>query len=444
MKKIIFLFLIFNFFSNCSFNNNSGIWKSKDSPKEKYTFSKNLKDIFPQKVQLEKEISPKEMINLSLSPLTENLRWEDPLFNQNNNFNNYYFSNNFKTQKIGNRITRKTISKNILFKENKVIFFDNKGRVGAYSLLQNKVTFDFNFYQKKYKRKKIKLFATSKDNLIFITDNLGYIYCINLDKEKLVWAKNYKIPFSSNIKISNNVILAVNENNNIMAFNSKNGEKIWNFLTDKNLLQTSFINNLALEGINLYALNTNGSLYSINSNTTNLNWIANFKEVIGNQSSNIFMAYPLIISDDKILISTDKSISLYNLSNGVEKWQLDVSIKINPIFSKDFIFLITKNNFLICLNSNNGTILWSQDISNLLKKSLVKPNLKKIGNYIDLKIADNKILIFTDKAKIIQIDPYTSKVVSLNEISNKLGSKPLFLNKNIYYLDNKNRFIEIN
>ena len=229
-----------------------------------------------------------------------------------------------------------------------------------------------------------------------------------------------------------------------MAFNSKNGDKIWNFLTDKNLLQTSFINNLALEGKNLYALNTNGSLYSINSNTTNLNWIANFKEVIGNQSSNIFMAYPLIISDDKILISTDKSISLYNLSNGVEKWQLDVSIKINPIFSKDFIFLITKNNFLICLNSNNGTILWSQDINNLLKKSLVKPNLKKIGNYINLKIADNKILIFTDKAKIIQIDPFTSKVISLNEISNKLGSKPLFLNKNIYYLDNKNRFIEIN
>ena len=48
------------------------------------------------------------------------------------------------------------------------------------------------------------------------SDNLGFIYMhIIIKKIKLLWAKNYKIPFRSNIKIYKNKIIIANQNNNI-------------------------------------------------------------------------------------------------------------------------------------------------------------------------------------------------------------------------------------
>ena len=58
---------------------------------------------------------------------------------------------------------------------------------------------------------KIQLYLS--DNFIYAADNLGYAYSINLKSGKLVWAKNYKIPFRSNIKIENDNIFLINQNN---------------------------------------------------------------------------------------------------------------------------------------------------------------------------------------------------------------------------------------
>ena len=42
--------------------------------------------------------------------------------------------------------------------------------------------------------------VTEKD-IIYIADNIGYAYSYNYKANNIIWAKNYKIPFSSNLKI---------------------------------------------------------------------------------------------------------------------------------------------------------------------------------------------------------------------------------------------------
>ena len=44
------------------------------------------------------------------------------------------------------------------------------------------------------------------ENFLYAADNLGYLYAINLNDNSIVWAKNYGIPFRSNLKFANNQI----------------------------------------------------------------------------------------------------------------------------------------------------------------------------------------------------------------------------------------------
>ena len=59
----------------------------------------------------------------------------------------------------------------------------------------------FNFYKKKYKKIKKKLNFIIENGIIYVSDNIGYLYAFNYKTKKFLWAKNYKIPFRSNIKL---------------------------------------------------------------------------------------------------------------------------------------------------------------------------------------------------------------------------------------------------
>ena len=55
---------------------------------------------------------------------------------------------------------------------------------------------------------------------------IGYLYALDYINDKIIWAKNFKIPFRSNLKIINNKIFLADQNNTIYVIDKLNGEKI--------------------------------------------------------------------------------------------------------------------------------------------------------------------------------------------------------------------------
>ena len=88
-----------------------------------------------------------------------------------------------------------------MFDGNNLLLTDDKGNIIVYSSENKKVIFKYNFYKKKYKKIKKILSTIIENNIIFVSDNLGYIYAIDYNSQRLIWAHNYKIPFRSNIKL---------------------------------------------------------------------------------------------------------------------------------------------------------------------------------------------------------------------------------------------------
>ena len=57
------------------------------------------------------------------------------------------------------------------------------------------------------KGRNFKINLTIESNNLIVSDNLGYLYSIDLESGKLIWAKNYGIPFRSNIKTDDGYLL---------------------------------------------------------------------------------------------------------------------------------------------------------------------------------------------------------------------------------------------
>ena len=142
-------------------------------------------------------------------------------FNIRNNAINLKYRNTNKVTFKSKKITKNKLNEFFLFKNSEVIATDTKGNIIIYSIKKKKINKKFNFYKKNFKRVKKFLNLIVEENTIYVSDNLGYLYAYNYKIDKILWAKNYKIPFRSNLKIIDNKLIASNQNNIIYFLNKK-------------------------------------------------------------------------------------------------------------------------------------------------------------------------------------------------------------------------------
>ena len=114
---------------------------------------------------------------------------------------------------------------------------------------------------------------------------------------------------------------------------------------------------------------------------------------------------------------------------------------IKPIISAGKIFLITKDNLLVCINLNSGEIVYSIDITQNIADFL--ESKKKSINIKLLALANNNLLLFINNSYLVKFS-VEGKIKNINKLPVKLGSLPIFINESMLYLSNKNKLAIIN
>tara|TARA_Y100001958_G_C21192689_1_gene520556 strand:- start:6 stop:1331 length:1326 start_codon:yes stop_codon:yes gene_type:complete len=440
--KILFLYLFFILFNNCSFDNKSGIWKNENN------IGKNQNDTFRQFKNVSTSIDPfteiieiKKNYKFKIGEKINPISWKQIYFNQNNNLDNFEYNNINELIFKSKKISKYKVSDHILYEDGNIINSDLKGNINIFSVSNNKILTKYNFYKKKHKKIKKKLNIIIENNVIYVADNLGYLYAYNYLDEKLLWAKNYNIPFRSNLKIYENIIFAANQNNNLFFFDKLNGEILKQIPTEETIVKNNFINSLSLNEKNLFFLNTYGSLYSINIKSKRVNWYLNLNQSLDVNPSNIFYGSQLLNYGDKIITSSNQFLYVIDSNSGAIIIKKNFPILINPLIINDILFLVSKKNFLISLDLNKEEIIYSYDInkkiSDFLKIKRKKADLKNI------MMADGKLLLFLQNSHTLVFDT-RGTLEKVNKLPAKMVTFPILIENRILFLDKKNKLTIVN
>ncbi len=441
MSKFSYL-IIFLLINNCSFDNKTGIWTGSDQVKKnnKKT-TQNTEFVFEKQNRLIKEIDLAPEASVKIDNLKTYKEWSQRYQNKFNNINNVSFLNNGNYQKLS-KISKSEANKNILIYKNNLFFSDYKGNIGVFSLNENQIIFKYNFYKKRLKKFKKEIKLIVKNDIIIAVDNFGYAYSINYKKNKIVWAKDFLIPFRSNLKIINETLFLSDEKNKIILININNGDKIDEFYTQPSKAVSKFESNLAFDNNNnLLFMSTSGVLYSLNLiNNKRINWIKNFKQ----ESEIVYEGNPITVKNDNIIISDKNSITLLNV-NGNKVWDLNIKSNLPPVISGNTIFVVNKDNFLLLINKNNGQIKYSKNINDLITKDFKKNLRRKIKKIDYIYLVNNKLLLISKNSYFIEINIQNN--ININSIKKnpfEISSDIIFLNKEMIFVNKSNRIYKVN
>jgi len=342
----LFLSIIISFFLfNCSFDKKTGIWKDEnnDINNVKNDTLKEFKKISASSDIYNKKIFLKQNSIFKISKPVSNIDWNDIFYQNNNNLTNFEYSNLNQIIFKSKKLTKNLISKYKLYRDGKIIISDLEGNIVVFSINENKVVEKFNFYKKRFKRIEKKINLIVEKDIIFLADNLGYVYSYNYINQKIVWAKNYKVPFSSNLKIFKNNLIVSDQNNHLYIINKKNGDLIKLIPTEETLIKNQFINSLSVDDRgNLFFLNSFGSLYSIDINTLNINWFYNFNKSFDLSPSNLFIGNQIINNDKYVIVSSKNNTFIIEVNTGSIVKKFNFSSLIRPIIINNVLFFYYK------------------------------------------------------------------------------------------------------
>ena len=250
------------------------------------------------------------------------------------------------------------------------------------------------------------------------------------------------MPFRSNLKIINNVLFLSDEQNKIILIDVESGKKIDELYTSPSKTVSKFESNLAVDkNNNLIFLSTNGSLYSLNLiNQKTINWIQNFKS----ENEIIFYGNPVTVSNDHIILSTKKNISLINI-NGTRLWDLNIKSSLVPIISGNTIFTINEDNYLVLISKKTGKIIYSKNLNLMLRKDFKKSFQRKIKRINHIYLTNKKLLLISNNSYFIEIG-----IENLNEISSikknpfDIKSDIIFFEKEMLFVSDSKRVYKVN
>ena len=441
MKKLLFLLILF--LISCSFDNKSGIWENqKIKNQEKIATNKKYLPVFEKEKYLNTEIKLKNKNEIQLSKLTNTSKWTVENYDSNYQLHNLNYINNLKIDLKSNKLSRRKLSDKIFYLNQKIIFNNFNGEIFVYSIEQNKIIFKYNFYKKfSYKRKKI-LNILVDNNIIYAADNFGYLYALNYSTNKILWAKNYGVPFNTNILKKDDSIYLANSNSTFFSINKKNGEVLWSYKTENKVVRSSFNSIILIQNENIYYLNNFLNVYNFKHNLSSPVWVSSlitnrFEENTSNTINNF------VVNKDKLIVSQTNKILIVDNKNALIERSLPIKSDINIISSGNLLCSISNTNFLICFNSQTGKILWSKNIDKALQKKEFVKLKKKIGKVSIMKFINDNIFLFTKRGYLIKISPLNQKIISIDKTPVKLKKNFIIIEGKILNIINGNKLVII-
>ena len=425
MNRIIILIIALIFLNQCSFNENSRIWKDKEN---KLEAQKNIKKVFLEDKKITTEFNQELKLDLSI------IKFNNKITDNENN----YGSQNYEglIDKIGNYKFSKFEDINQLnfkpiFLEDGLIFFDKKGSIIRYND-KTKVLWKKNHYSKPEKKLRPKLdFIQDGENLL-ITDSIAKYYSVNINSGELNWSKNNIYPFNSDIKKHKNKIFVIDYKNTLRCFNISDGNECWNLKTEDSFTISNSKFSLIVINDKVIFSNSIGDITAVDIETGVIIWqLPTQSSSIINETYN-FKISKLVSDGNSIIFSNNKNeFHSIDVKTGTINWINEINSNITPIITGNLIFTVSNEGYLIVIEKNKGNIIRVTDLFNNYKLKKRK-NIKPVG----FVIGNTNLYLTNTDGKMIVVDLSLGDIKKIEKISGDFISRPFIFNQNLFVIRN--------
>lgn len=268
---------------------------------------------------------------------------------------------------------------------------------------------------------------------LFVATGFALLFGIDANTGQTIWVSKTDAPMRAAPTARGNRVFAITLNNELVAYDGRNGEKLWDY---KGISETASILGGASPAVDsgvVVAAFSSGDVVALKVENGNQVWADN---LTGSRRTDAVSALtairgrPIIDRGRVYAISNSGTFVSIDLTTGQRYWSQELSSQETPWIAGDYLFIVTPDAELVCVNRNDGRIHWVTILPRYEDPEERKGNL----TWSTPILVSDRLIVAGSNEQAYSFNPYTGEILGLVEMPDRIIVPPLAANRTLYFL----------
>jgi len=272
---------------------------------------------------------------------------------------------------------------------------------------------------------------TSDNGKIFVSTGFAKVFALDATSGEVLWIHRAPSPMRGAPVASDEQVYVVTLDNQMLVLNADTGERLWNHVGVQETAGLLGSASPAVSRNTVVVPYSSGEVLALLAEDGRMVWSENLSAVRRiDPLADIaqIRGLPVIDRDMVLAISHAGRMVAVDLRRGVRAWQVDIGGVEMPWAAGDFIYLLTNDGQVVCLQRRDGLIRWVKPLPRFVDPDNPDEPIRWRGPVL----AGDRLVIAGSHGEVISVSPYDGKLIGFFELGDGAAVAPVVANNSLY------------
>lgn len=280
-------------------------------------------------------------------------------------------------------------------------------------------------------------------NRLFVTTGFAEVMSLNPDDGAVIWRKAVSAPVRGAPTVFADRVFAISIDNKLHALAAVDGGELWEFAALSE--NAGFLSgpSPSASGEFVVAPFSSGELVALRLDSGRQVWNESLiaQRRGGPQSTaalSDIRGRPVIDRGRVLAIGSAGQVGAFELRSGARLWDKPIAGSGTPWVAGRYVFIISGNNEIVCLNRDDGKIRWVTPLTYYTDE-----RRRRTAIWVGPVLAGDRLLIGGGTGELLALSPYDGQPMGKVSVGSPVMMAPVIADRTIYVLTDSGRLIAL-
>lgn len=275
---------------------------------------------------------------------------------------------------------------------------------------------------------------------ILVSTGFARVFALDAETGGLLWIHKAPGPIRGAPVASGGRVFVITLDNQLLVLNAETGERQWNHVGVQETAGLLGSASPAVSRSTVVVPYSSGEVLALLADDGRQLWIENLSAIRRlDPLADIAQVrgLPVIDRDLVFAVSHAGQMMAVNLRQGVRAWQAEIGGVQMPWAAGDFIYLLSNDGQIACLQRSDGRIRWVTPLPRFVDPEDQEEAIRWRGPVL----AGDRLVVAGSHGEVISVSPYDGEVLGAISLGDGVAVSPVVANNSLYLLTDGGQLI---
>ncbi len=278
------------------------------------------------------------------------------------------------------------------------------------------------------------------DRRLFVTTGFGKAFALDAVTGEMLWEAEVPGPVRAAPTVADGQVYIVLIDNQLLTLDAETGERLWSHVGLQETAGLIGAASPAVEGETVVVPYSSGEIFALSAEDGQVIWaesLASLQRVDPLADLPHIRGEPVIDRGIVFAISHSGRMLALDLEQGLRAWDIDVGGVETPWIAGDFLYVLTNEQLVLCLQRKDGRIKWVQALPQFEDPEDQEDPIRWTGPVL----ASDRLIVAGSHGEALSLSPYTGRILGYFELPAGAAVPPVVANNALFFLTEDGRLV---